>query len=134
MASLRGFEPPTYRLGGGRSIQLSYSDILKSIFHFTCCPFPSGCISVVSFRTQLIIYHVFKFFSTFFILFLQAFSLAFSQTQKFPLEVYISLQPDRPFETPSYFRLSHHFSGRYAYVKLHFIHIELHLIKFHSCR
>ena len=29
LASLRGLEPPTYRLGGGRSIQLSYSD--KSI-------------------------------------------------------------------------------------------------------
>ncbi len=27
MASLRGFEPPAYRLGGGRSILLSYSDI-----------------------------------------------------------------------------------------------------------
>ncbi len=30
VASLRGFEPPTYRLGGGRSIRLSYSDI----YHF----------------------------------------------------------------------------------------------------
>ncbi len=26
MASQRGLEPPTYRLGGGRSIQLSYWD------------------------------------------------------------------------------------------------------------
>ena len=39
MASLRGFEPPAYRLGGGRSVQLSYSDsaaILSpssSLFH-----------------------------------------------------------------------------------------------------
>ena len=30
-ASLRGFEPPAYRLGGGRSIQLSYSDISESM-------------------------------------------------------------------------------------------------------
>ncbi len=32
MASLRGFEPPAYRLGGGRSILLSYSDIKLDLF------------------------------------------------------------------------------------------------------
>jgi hypothetical protein len=34
LASLRGFEPPAYRLGGGRSIQLSYRDIkIENIIH-----------------------------------------------------------------------------------------------------
>ena len=33
MASIRGFEPPTYRLGGDCSIQLSYIDITKIIQH-----------------------------------------------------------------------------------------------------
>ena len=32
MASLRGFEPPAYRLGGGRSILLSYSDINLDLY------------------------------------------------------------------------------------------------------
>ena len=32
LASLRGLEPPAYRLGGGRSIQLSYRDIYKRLY------------------------------------------------------------------------------------------------------
>ena len=43
-ASVRGFEPPAYRLGGGRSILLSYTDMgifmgvyaLKNRYHFLC--------------------------------------------------------------------------------------------------
>ena len=43
-ASVRGFEPPAYRLGGGRSILLSYTDkgifmgvyALKNRYHFLC--------------------------------------------------------------------------------------------------
>ena len=31
MASLRGFEPPACRLGGGRSILLSYNDMVYSL-------------------------------------------------------------------------------------------------------
>ena len=38
-ASLRGFEPPAYRLGGGRSIQLSYSDSYKIYISFYLLPF-----------------------------------------------------------------------------------------------
>ena len=34
VASLRGVEPPAYRLGGGRSIQLSYSDIYTYKYPF----------------------------------------------------------------------------------------------------
>lgn len=39
MASPRGFEPPTYRLGGGCSIQLSYGDKNEIIIQFRlkCC-------------------------------------------------------------------------------------------------
>ena len=33
--SARGFEPPTYRLGGGRSILLSYVDIFSAAFRRT---------------------------------------------------------------------------------------------------
>ena len=33
-ASLRGFEPPTYRLGGDRSILLSYNDLSEDTIIF----------------------------------------------------------------------------------------------------
>ena len=33
-ASLRGFEPPTYRLGGDRSILLSYNDLFQNTILF----------------------------------------------------------------------------------------------------
>ena len=45
LASPRGFEPPAYRLGGGRSIQLSYEDKLMPVSYLQA--FLSYDISVV---------------------------------------------------------------------------------------
>ena len=50
MAFPRGLEPPTYRLGGGRSIQLSYGNIM------ICCIAPGKLLQIGALRYYSIIF------------------------------------------------------------------------------
>ena len=51
LASLRGFEPPAYRLGGGRSILLSYSDIYRHRIHNST----EHCFTLYLYSTSVVI-------------------------------------------------------------------------------
>ena len=118
LASLRGFEPPAYRLGGGRSIQLSYSDVWSSIIiarqKSNCNPiFNFSPVAVVRNLRRRVLYptelrrHLGNYFQTKSTLYNTLFS--WKNQVKNPLflffEIHNSLHPNLSFKSSPYFRL-----------------------------
>ena len=124
-------------LGGGRSIQLSYSDVWSSMILVrqkpNCNPiFNYSELKVVTFPfTRKFIPAIFN--KSYFNTFLYSSASIFSTFRKIFRKIHVSLKPDRAFESPAHLRFSNQILFIDTNVKIHVITCHIHLKDFFLC-